>query len=343
MTEQQPLRFVQVGVGVWGRTWAEALHAAPGCALVAVADPAPGAAAWVADAFGGSVPSFPSLDDALAGIACDAVLVATPPETHRAVAAAALAAGRHVLLEKPLATTMADARAIAAAAAEADRVAMVSQNYRWRQPARAVQDALAANRIGALLAVRIAFRHDHRRWLADNFRAHLRHPLLQDMTIHHVDVLRAITGQNVADVVAREWRVPVGTATHDPALAALMTLDGGTQVVYEGDWTTMEDATSWNAAWELLGERGRIRWTGGVNDPAAGDVTLELWGEPSQPLEQPSLPASDRLGVLAAFRAAIATGQPPETSAADNLHSLAAILACLESLETGQVVEVADR
>ena len=334
------MRLIQVGLGGWGRSWALLARDAEGMVLVAVVDPDPAARRWAEDELG-LAPDlvYASLDDALAGPACDGVLVVTPPETHHAVVTAALAASKHILVEKPLATTLADARDLVATAARAGCVLMVSQNYRFRRPARAAQRIIADGTLGDLLAVTIRCRRDTRAlWPPDNFRYGMRHPFVLDMSIHHADLLRALTGREVRQVYARGWRVPDSPYRHDPAVIAVMTLDNGATVTYEGDWATREPETSWNGAWELLGEQGRLRWTGGETDPLTGDVTLEVWGEPPRPVEQPALAQADRLGTLQAFRAAVATGREPETSARDNVHSLAIVLACVESVERGEAV-----
>ena len=168
----------------------------------------------------------------------------------------------------------------------------------------------------------------------------MRHPLLLDMSIHHADLLRAVTGQNVRQVFARSWRVPDSPYRHDPALVAVMTLDGGATVVYTGDWATHDRETSWNADWEIVGEHGRLLWRGGEQDPATGDLMLEEWGHPPRVVDQPALTATDRAGTLDAFRVAVATGQPPETSGADNIQSLAVVLACVESIERAESVDL---
>ena len=90
-----------------------------------------------------------------------------------------------------------------------------------------------------------------------------------------------------------------------------------------------------------IGERGRLRWTGQPATCDAGQITLHVHDAPPHLIS--SLPrdeGSDRVGVLAAFRSAVETGQEPETSVRDNIHRLAAVLACVRSTETGEVVDV---
>jgi predicted dehydrogenase len=168
----------------------------------------------------------------------------------------------------------------------------------------------------------------------------MRHPYVLDMAIHHCDLLRALTGRNVLQVYARSWRVSASPYEHDPACVAILTLDGGATVTYEGDWATHERETSWNGDWELAGEEGRILWTGGEQDATQGVVRLERWGDGPVAVEQPEIPAVDRAGALLAFREAVASNHQPETSAADNVRSLAIALACVESIERGEAVDV---
>jgi predicted dehydrogenase len=168
----------------------------------------------------------------------------------------------------------------------------------------------------------------------------MRHPLVLDMAIHHADLLRAVTGRDVASVFARGWQVPDSPYEHDPAVVAVLALEGGATVTYRGDWATHEPETSWNGAWAFVGARGRLVWRGGESDPLSGEVLLERLGEASAALALPELAVVDRAGSLAAFREAVETGREPETNARDNVGSLAVVLAMVESIERGEVVEV---
>ena len=124
--------------------------------------------------------------------------------------------------------------------------------------------------------------------------------------------------------------------------AALLTLDDGTPASYEGTWAEPLSQTSWNGDWELLGSRGRATWSGGVDDALRGTVRFGRHREPVRRVPLPSLPALDRLGVLAEMRRALAAGDQPECSAADNLRSLALILALARSTEQRRPVQSAE-
>jgi predicted dehydrogenase len=282
---------------------------------------------------------FADLERALATVDAESVLVITPPDTHHTIATVALRAGKHVLLEKPLATTIEEARDLIRTVSEADRILMVSQNYRFRPGAVVARQAVAEGLLGDMVAVRVRCLRDTRTaWPADNFRYEMRHPFVLDMSIHHADLLRAITGQEVTSVYAQGWRVPDSPYLHDPAVAATMTLSGGATVLYEGDWATRMPETSWNGEWELIGERGRLTWTGPTNDVMSSTVLLQLPGEEPRELPLPELAASDRTASLTLFAEAVRTGQEPETSARDNIRSLAIVLGCVASIESGAVV-----
>jgi predicted dehydrogenase len=170
------------------------------------------------------------------------------------------------------------------------------------------------------------------------------HPYLLDMAVHHVDLVRSITGQEIVEVDGRSWAVPDGPFRHDPTVSALLTLDGGAPVAYHGTWAeALGRETSWNGDWELVGTRGRATWTGGVQAALRGTVVVQRYGERPRRAQLPVLPALDRLGVLEEARRAIRAGEEPECSAADNLRTLAAVLAIARSTEERRPVRVEER
>lgn len=310
---------------------------APGVDLVAVVDPDP-------DVLGHAepTPGYETLGEALALVECDAVLVASPPRTHHAVAKAALQAGKHVICEKPLATCLEDAFDLVEVAARMERFLIVSQNYRYNAPFRALQRVIAEGHLGDLASISVRCRRDTRMSFAqEDFRYSMRHPYVLDMSIHHFDLIRAATGRDVRNVFARSWRVPDSLFVHHPAVVAVLDLDGGLPAFYEGDWATHEHETSWNGEWEIVGERGRLLWRGDTEDRGIGEVLLEKWGEKPSPVEQENLEFVERMATLQALREAIEGGGRPETAAADNVKSLAVMLGCVKSIENGDRVDVA--
>jgi predicted dehydrogenase len=328
------LSVIQVGGGIWGESWVEVVRRAPGYRLAALVDASALVRRRAASELG--VPVFPRLERALARVGADAVLLASPPATHRPLAEAALAGGLHVVTEKPLTLSLGDARALAAAANRTGLVVMVTQNYRFRRQPRALRDLVASNALGRLHGIRIRCRRDlrHVPWIpARGWRARMANPYLLEMAIHHVDLLRMITGREVAQVDAFAWKVPDSPFRMEPNVRALLLLDDGTPVAYEGEFAAAGGETSWNGEWELVGEQGRATWAGPVERPLRGDVVLERFGSPVERVSLPKLAAVDRPAVLREARSAIAEGREPECSAADNVRSLEVIFALARSVE----------
>jgi len=334
------LRAVHVGVGLWGRSWAELVARTPGYRLVAVAEAAPEGRSWAEAQLG--VPTFRDLGRALRSVEADVVVLVSPPSTHRPLSELALAEGCHVICEKPLALDIADARAIADAAAATGRHAMVAQNYRFRRQSRALRELLQGGELGSLHGGHISCRRDLRsaHITPRDWRGRMPDPYLLDMAIHHVDMVRMITRSEIVEVDARGWRVPDSPFAHDPTVGALLTLADGTPISYHGTWAEPRSETSWNGDWELVGSRGRATWTGGVDDALRGTVRFARYGEPAARVDLPALPAIDRAAVLRELRRALADGGPPETSVADNVRSLGTIFAIARSAAERRPVRV---
>ena len=98
------MKFVQIGGGVIGAMRARTVIDHPDCTLVAVADPDEEAAARAAQGSGARIVSDAA--EFLGGGHCDAVIVSTPVQLHERIILEAVSAGKHVLVEKPLGSTM---------------------------------------------------------------------------------------------------------------------------------------------------------------------------------------------------------------------------------------------
>ncbi len=190
----------------------------------------------------------------------DVIDICTPGDTHAEIALAALAAGKHVLCEKPLANSVAEARemASAAAAAQAQGVrAMCGFNYRRVPAAALMRQMIASGRIGTIRHVRAVYLQD---WIVDpNFPLvwRLRKDVagsgaLGDIGAHIVDLTQYVTGQSITSVSAltetfiRSRPLPsasaglsgsgsaeFGEVTVDDAALFLARLDGGAVATYE--------------------------------------------------------------------------------------------------------------
>ena len=141
------LRVGVVGCGYWGSKHIRVLHSLESVATIAVIDPNPDRALQLSRNYP-ALESYQNLDDALPHI--DAVIIATPPSTHKPLALKAIAAGRHVMVEKPLATSAADARDMIEAAKAADVVLMVGHTFEYHSAVWQLREMVQKKELGDL-------------------------------------------------------------------------------------------------------------------------------------------------------------------------------------------------
>jgi predicted dehydrogenase len=266
-----------------------------------------------------------------------AALVTTTLPTHASIALAALAAGKHVLLEKPFATTLAEGRRVVEAAEQHRRILMISQNYRFFPAARTAAALVREGTFGPVGAVSIDFRRYANAAAREGHRHYTLHqPLLADMAIHHFDLMRMVLGQQPRQLICQAWNPPWSNFVEPASAAATITFDGGIVVSYRGSWVSPAPQTAWDGLWRMECAGGEIQWTGrGGQGVAADRVTVRPLGKPARRVELPAMPQTDRAGSLAAFAQAIRTGQEPECSGRDNLGSIALMYTAIESATSG--------
>jgi len=142
-----PIRIGVLGAGSWGINHVRVLAAEPRCRVVAVAEPDPAKHPLIA-ALAPTARSTASAEAVLGAADIDAVVIAAPASTHVELALAAFAAGKHVLVEKPLARSLDDARRVARAAARAATVGMVGHLMVFHPAVRRVHDLLRSGSLG---------------------------------------------------------------------------------------------------------------------------------------------------------------------------------------------------
>jgi predicted dehydrogenase len=298
----------------------------------------------------------------------DIVDICLPGHLHAEVAIAALEAGKHVLVEKPLANTVAEAEKMlgaARAAGEHGVASMVGFNYR-RVPALAMaRDLLASGRLGVVRQVKIAYLQD---WLADagapmTWRMRKETAgsgALGDLASHAVDQVRFLLGQDVVSVsgsVETFVRQRTGAdgpedVTVDDAAWATLRTSGG--VVASLEVSRMATGRKNSLRIEVYGSAGALAFDlealnelSVCTDPAAG-FTRRLVTESDQPYVGAWWPPGHILGwdhtftsQAADFLAAIADGSEPAPSFADGLAVQRVLAAVQESAaRSGQRIEL---
>jgi predicted dehydrogenase len=210
----KPVRLLILGTGGMAANHAAAFAAIPGVTLVAGVDTRPAQLAAFCDQHG--IPHrFDSLDAALAWGEFDAVTNVTPDAAHHGTTLPLLAAGKHVLCEKPLATNAAHAAEMAAAAAGAGVIAMVNLSYRNVPALQKAAEMVAAGAIGTVRHFEASYLqswltqpawgiwNEQPQWLWRLSTAHGSKGVLGDVGIHILDFATFAAGHDVADISCR--------------------------------------------------------------------------------------------------------------------------------------------
>ncbi|HOE64940.1 MAG TPA: Gfo/Idh/MocA family oxidoreductase [Candidatus Hydrogenedentes bacterium] len=325
--------IIVVGVGGMGGVWTAAVAGSTRWKAAAYVDTNKDHLAAATRQYG--VPKtrcYTNLDKALADVEADALIDVTPQQFRKGVCQAAFARGLHVLSEKPLADTLRNAQAIVKSAAKANRTYMVAQNYRF-QPATQTARRLAQHgTIGPIGYIGVSF---HKGPRFGGFREEMAYPLVLDMSIHHIDMIRCITGCDIVSVQATSVNAPWNWNKGDATVMAQFVLDNGCAVNYFGSWVAQGAETSWNADWRFAGASGTLEWTNDVLRVSHADGAAKR-----VPLVK--MPVQHQAYLLEAFAQSLDTGEEPKTSGARNLNSLAATHAVVRAIKEDRRVCVRD-
>jgi len=278
--------------------------------------------------------AYASLDDMLDCEHLDALSITTPDHLHRPHAVRALQAGCNVLLAKPIATNLEDARAIIAAEEGGSARLMIAHERRYRVSTLAIKKMLDSGSLGDIIHLTIDSIQDKREqfrrapWYASPEAGR---SAIVGSGIHQVDLVRYLIGQPVASVMAYANRLGSMAFPRDKTTAALFRFPSGAigqvTVSYEAHWPPREPADG--HAFRLIGTHGVIMDTRVAIDGREG------WDE---------IPEADSplvigvLGCVAAFVDALLNDKPMPVTGRDAYESLAAAIAADESAITGRAI-----
>lgn len=277
--------------------------------------------------------AYGSLGAALAAGSCDAVVVATWARTHEELVEQALAAGAHVLVEKPFTLTLASARRLLAVAAQRARKIAVVQQWRYLPGQRTVRRLLRERRWGQPQVGHLLSYKARGGEYPDS-----PHSQLWQMTVHEVDSLLAMMGEPVAAVSGHSYRPPATTWRRESTATAELTLRSGCRVAL----VSTSDARINSLELRVECERGALRYRnsrsfGGAELLEAATPQSAEW-QPQAIDPAPALSLDQQ--VAAGFADWIDGGPEPETSARRNLQVLGVLDALLESGRSGRQVPV---
>ena len=328
----EKVRVGVIGAGVMGRYHCETLaRRLPGAALAAVADVDAGAAERAAALSPGAVATT---DDRalLAEPSLQAVVIATPNDTHAALIREAARAGKHVFCEKPLALDLASADAALTEAARQGVKLQVGFQRRFDPAYREARRAIADGELGAVELIAGTTR-DPRPPSVEQLRRS--GGLFTDTAIHDLDSIRFLTGLEVVEVFATASTLVLpdgGEGFADTAVTALRLQTGALAVITN----SLRAAYGYEVSVEVMGERGKVE-VGYERQTAVRRLTAE--GVQHDHVVR----FRDRFGEayvaeLAHFVDCVANDREPEATGADGRAALALSLLAQRSWREGRPV-----
>ena len=326
-------RIIQAGVGGMGQGWTDRVAESARWEAAAYVDLSEGALLSAADRHGmPKTRCYTDLKRCLTEVEAEAVLDVTPQKFRKSVCLNAFEKGLHVLSEKPLADSLKNARLLVDAAAQAKRTFMVAQNYRYQAITQTVKHLLSQGKLGEVGYVGINF---HKGPRFGGFRETMPYPLVLDMAIHHIDMLRCILDTDIATVQAKSIHAPWNWNQGEATIMAQLETSTGVTANYFGSWVAAGWETGWNADWRIEGSKGVLLWEADElylsNKPGTRKkVPLRKW------------PVEHQAHLIDLFAEYLDTGEEPETSGRQNLNSLASTYAIVKAAETGRRVRVGD-
>jgi predicted dehydrogenase len=336
------LRIIQVGVAGYGATWLPTIaQARERVRHVALVDVNPTALDRARTSLGApDLPGFPTLADALTVVETDAVLCVVPPMYHESVIAPALEAGLHVLTEKPIADSLNACHRIVRLARQSRGTMMISQKGRYHPWVRRFREAIQTNELGALSHLTYCYKDGRLFW--GEFRHKLPDALFVEMSIHHFDLMRALLGRDPVSVWAESWNPPWSGFEGDIIGFARFRFEGHLPVLYHANKISRGNLTSWYGDIIAEGEHATLSMEYPRLFTTRMGANQTFTRGPQQDLVRATDPQAGQDVSLAEFLDAIEQGRPPETSAEDNLRSMAMLFAAIDSAHEHRERQIAD-
>ena len=306
-----------------------------------------GRAQEMAAKFGGKAYETP--EALLADPEIDAVSICAINHAHAALSIQALKAGKHVLCEKPMATTPEDCEEMVRVANETGKFLMIGQNQRLAKAHVVAKELLQQGLIGKVVTFRTAFGHGgpetwsvdpgKNTWFFDKKRAAM--GAMADLGVHKTDLIQFLLDQRVVRTTAR-----LATLDKCGADGQLIGVDDNAFCVYEmsgGIMGTMTASWTYYGAEDnstiLYGTKGIMR----IYDDPAHSITVKLLSGEEKVYDVEQIQTNDNQtasGVIDLWVDCLKNNRAPEISGQSAITAMRAVFASIESSETGRTVEI---
>jgi len=309
--------------------------------LVAFVDPVIERAQQFADTYGGK--AYSDYETMLAEVKPDAVSVCTPNALHSPISIAAAKAGAHVLVEKPMAVTDAEAEAMIQAAKDNGVQLMVGHNQRFMPPHVKAKQILESGVLGKVLTFRTSFGHPGPDgWSVDGANSWFFRKeealmgAMGDLGVHKSDLIRWMLNDEVAEIGAFVGTLhKEGTQVDDNA-SCILRMNSGAIGTLVASWTYYRGEDNSTILWC---ENGVMK----IGTHPDDQVIVELRNGTVEKHKVGAISTNDKQessGVVDAFLESIVNGTTPAVTGEEGRASLKVILCAFESQETGKFVSV---
>ena len=319
----------------------------PDCQLVGFYNPTKSRAEDMAAKYGGL--AYDTAEELLANPEIDAVSVCAANYAHAALSIQALKAGKHVLCEKPMATTLADCEAMVECAKKNGKFLMIGHNQRLAKAHMEAKRLIDAGLIGDIITFRTSFGHGGPEtwaikpgkdtWFFDKSKAAM--GVMADLGVHKTDLIQYLTGQRVVRTTAR--LVTLDKRGED---GELIGVDDNAVCIYEmsgGAFGTMTASWTYYGAEDnstvLYGTKGIMR----IYDDPAHSIVVKLADGQEQVYDVEQIQTNDnqtKSGVIDLWVDCLKNNRAPEISGESALYAMRAVFASIASSQTGKAVEI---
>ena len=300
-----------------------------------------------ADKYGGKV--YDTAEELLADPEIDAVSICAANYAHAELSIQALNAGKHVLCEKPMATTLADCEAMVECAKKNGKFLMIGHNQRLAKAHMEAKRLIDEGLIGDIITFRTSFGHGGPEtwsispgknvWFFDKKKAAM--GVMADLGVHKTDLIQYLTGQRVVRTTAR--LVTLDKRGED---GELIGVDDNAVCIYEmsgGAFGTMTASWTYYGAEDnstvLYGTKGIMR----IYDDPAHSIVVKLADGQEQVYDVEQIQTNDnqtKSGVIDLWVDCLKNNRAPEISGESALYAMRAVFASIESSQTGKTVEI---
>lgn len=249
---QEPLRMGVVGVGLMGERHARVIARIRGCILAALADVDEERVRRIAGELGAA--AYTDFRTMLREAELDAVSICLPDDRHLEAALAAAAAGKAILLEKPIATRVDEAVAIVEACRQAGVILQVGHLLRFDNRYAAVKQAIDRGDLGEIVHITA---HRNSPWTQGPSRYRPGTSLTMHVAVHDLDLVNWYTGSRPVRVYAERVRKRLRDRDMDDAVTAILRFESGAVATLQYSWVLpARSVTQLDARLEVLGTRG---------------------------------------------------------------------------------------